>query len=289
MPHWLAWQEDETRVWHSSPHRDRSGQPVIRVWTVNDSHFKIQYSDGTQFLLDRAGERIWATWPDTLTLEDTTIYLEGPILGFVLRLRGVVCLHSSSIVIDDHAVALVGVAGAGKSTLAATYASLGFAVLSEDVVALTDRCNSFLVQPGYPRVRLWPESFANAYGSSDSLPLLTPTWDKRFLDLTQNGYRFQSEPVVLGAIYILGERTTSTAAPFIEAIGARQSMMELVKNTYTNYLLDMPLRAAEFELLSRIVSRVPLRHAIPHTDPTQLRKLCDAIRNDFHSLVAVHS
>ena len=53
------------------------------------------YADGTHFVVNQEGTTIWAGWPTTSTLEATFIYLLGPILGFVLRLRGVVSLHAS--------------------------------------------------------------------------------------------------------------------------------------------------------------------------------------------------
>lgn len=108
MPDWLESRQTPTNVWHVSPRHDESGQPILRVWTLHDSFFKLEYSDATQFLINRSGTAICATWPNTLTLEDTAIYPEGPVLGFVLRLRGVVCLHSSAVAIGGRAIALVG-------------------------------------------------------------------------------------------------------------------------------------------------------------------------------------
>src|SRR5690348_16585408 len=102
-------------------------------------------------------------------------------MGFVLRLRGALCLHASSVAVGDSAVALVGLPGAGKSTTAAAFACAGFSVLSDDVVALADEGPQFYVHPGYPRVNLWPDSVQELFGSEDALPRITPTWDKRYL------------------------------------------------------------------------------------------------------------
>ena len=130
-------------------------------------------------------------WPDSSTLEDAATYLLGPVLGFVLRLRGITCLHASAVAVGDRAIALMGPANAGKSTTAAGFSRMGFPVLADDIVALSEPDEILRVQPAYPQLRLWPESAAFLYGSADALPRLTPTWDKRALDLTQNGCRFQ--------------------------------------------------------------------------------------------------
>jgi energy-coupling factor transporter ATP-binding protein EcfA2 len=207
------------------------------------------------------------------------------VLGFVLRLRGSTGLHASAVAVDGQALVLVGEAGAGKSTTAAAFAQLGFPVISDDIVALSDNGRSLIVQPGYPRVRLWPESVNALYGVADALPRLTPSWNKRYLDLTQTGYHFQQRPLPLAAVYILGERIPRPGAPFVTAMRSHPGLIALVANTYANRLLDTTMRSQEFELLSRLVNRVPLRRINPHADPARLAKLCDVIVDDFRSLI----
>lgn len=276
--------EEQQQIWYVSARPHHSEKPVLTVWKIRDADcFRLLYSDDTEFVVSSDGAKVWAIWPDTLSLEDTIIYLEGPVMGFLLRLRGVTCLHASSIVINQQAVALVGPAGAGKSTTAAQFARLGFPVLSEDVVALAEAGDHFLVQPAYPRVRLWPSSVNTLCGSPDALPLLTPTWDKRYLDLTESRYRFQEKPLPLAAIYILDQRTYDSRAPYVEEVAAHTGLMTLVANSYTNYMLGREIRAQEFELLGRLVARVPVRRATPHADPAFLTALCDTIITDFQT------
>jgi hypothetical protein len=45
--------------------------------------------------------------------------------------------------------------------------------------------------------------------------------------------------------------------------------------------MDKQMRAREFELLTRVVAKVPLRRVTPHADPARLNKLCIAILNDI--------
>lgn len=278
--------ETAQQAWYTSPYQDISGTPLLKVWKLDDgAYFRFVYSDDTVFVIDQAGTHIRATWPQSLTLEDTATYLLGPGLGFVLRQQSVVCLHASAIAIDNQAIALLGPAGAGKSTTAAAFAELGYSVLSDDIVALADCNNGFLVQPGYPRLRLWPESVHVLRGSSDALPRLTPTWDKRYLDLTQTGYQFQSLPLPLAAIYVLGERRNQPITPFVEATSAQVGLFTLIANTYMNYVLDKSKRAHEFELLSRVAAQVPIRRVTPHTDATHLTRLCDAILEDVQRIL----
>jgi hypothetical protein len=257
------------------------GKPALRVLErKGGACFEMRYADGTKVFIDRTGSNVWATWPDTATLEDTATYILGPVLGFVLRLRGVLCLHASAVAVGDRAVALVGPPGAGKSSTAACFAAIGYPVLAEDVVALTEQEGGFLVQPGYPRVNLWPESVAALFDFTEALPLITPPWEKRFLDLSTGSSRFQSEPLPLSAVYLLGERQSPPAAPRIESMSAADGLISLAANTYANYLLDTAMRAQEFDALSRLVAAVPVRRVLPVEDLKGLKGLCEAIVGD---------
>lgn len=266
---------------------DADVQPRLRVGVLpGEQHFGFQYADGTRFAVDRRGCKVWADWPENYTLEDACTYLVGPVMGFVLRLRGAVCLHASAVAVGGSAIAVVGLPGAGKSTVAAAFACAGFPVLSDDVVALADKGSRFLVQPGYPRVNLWPDSVRALFRSENALPRITPTWDKRYLTLGQNGYDFASSPLPLEAVYILENRDETLTAPIIEEVPGKEAFMALVANTYANYLLDQDMRRTEFDVLGRLVSSVPVRRVRPPAEPLAIFNLCEAIAADAKQVMA---
>ncbi|MGE3949105.1 MAG: hypothetical protein AB7H86_20710 [Blastocatellales bacterium] len=271
--------------WHKSPFLNEDGQPYLKTWKINDGeYYRLTYLDGTTFIVDRLGTGVWATWQQPFTIEDTATYLLGPVLGFILRLKGITCLHASVISIGGQAVALIGVAGAGKSTTAAAFARMGHPVLTEDVAAIDDYGTRFFIRPGYPLIRLWSSSVEMLYGKPDALPLMTPNWDKRYLDLTQKNFSFQAEPLPLGAIYFLQPRSDDESAPLIEEAKPQEALVDLVSNAYTNYLLESEMRAKEFNLLGRIVEKMLLRKVTPHKDPARLLDLCQLIISDFERL-----
>jgi hypothetical protein len=278
-------QKPDEQNWYVSAYQDKNGTPSLKISRLKDgAYFHLKYCDGTQFVVDHQGTQIWATWSSELTLEDTATYLLGPVLGFVLRLRGITCLHASAIAVGGLAIALVGPAGVGKSTTAAAFARQGYPVLAEDIVALIDTQRYLSVQPGYPQVRLWPDSVKALYNSDNALPRLTPTWDKRYLDLTAPGYRFQQQPLPLAAVYMLGERSYDPIAPCIGKLPPRAALMGLIVNTYVNYLLDKAMRAQDFHLLARLVSHVPVTQVTPSAHPMKLLALCSTILDDFNTL-----
>jgi hypothetical protein len=270
-----------------SPYRDQHGEPISRLWRLDGgSLLRLVYHDRTEFYIDRTGCRVWASWPDPLTLEDTATYLLGPVLGFVLALRGIACLHASVIAVEGKAVALLGPAGAGKSTTAAAFAQKGYPILSDDVAPVLERDGGFQVPPGYPRIRLWPSSVESLYGSRDLLPRITPSWDKRHLDLTATGYRFHGSSLPLSAIYHLAPRLPGPIAT-IETITGKNALISLIENIYVFYLSDAEFQARAFRLLARLLRHVPIRRVIPSDDPGRIPLLCDTLLDDFRGLTAV--
>lgn len=205
-------------------------------------------------------------------------------MGYVLRRRGVTALHASALCIDGRAIVLTGEAGAGKSTTAAALALRGASVLCEDIAAVEENDRGFRVESGYPRVCLWPESVEMLLGHPGALPRISPSWDKCYLPLDGATPRFETQKQPLGAIYILAPRETGNA-PRIEEASSREALLELVQNTYMNWLLDRTQRAEEFELLSRLVSCIPARRIVPHRDPQHIGALCELIIEDAKRLL----
>ena len=300
-PTGIAAASDAEELTYVSSLTDPNGQPAFHIWNSRTSHLlRLVYSDGTQFWFDRSRRNLWFTWPDNLSIESTLSYLLGPVLGLLLRLRGVTCLHASAVALDDQSVLFVGSAGAGKSTTAAAFAKLGHAVLSDDIVALstapplpvlngspdhaaTRELSALCVLPAYPHLSLWPDSVKMIYGSAASLPLLSPDWDKCRLSLGTDGTRFESRSLPVGAVYLLDGRGPDPA-PYVRPSRGQTSLLSLVANTYANNLLDRDLRAQEFAVLDRLVASVPVRVLTPHQDPSRLDQLCALILQDFLSL-----
>jgi hypothetical protein len=250
--------------------------------------FELAYGNESLFFVDEAAERIWGTWLPPFTGEDAATYLLGPVMGFVLRRRSVLALHASAVCIGGQAVALCGESQAGKSTTAAALALRGIPVLCEDITPLIEEHGRFQVEPGYPRVCLWPEAVQNLFGARDALPQLTPTWEKFFLPLDGGNAKFEEQRRVVSAVYLLAPRVAEADAPRIELLSAREAILELVQNTYMNWLLDRRQRAAEFDALGKLVAQVPVRRIVPHVDPGRIGALCELIVADAERLSAPH-
>ncbi len=244
--------------------------------------YNITFDDGTIYLINHQATEIWANWHEEESLESAVTYLKGAILGFILNLKAITCLHASAVVIESNAIVFVGDSKAGKSTLAATFAKNGFAILSDDIVAIATQDDHFLIQPAYPRIRLWSNSVIALYHDVEALPRIAPlhpTWDKRYVDLTKLGL-YQSQPLKLKAIYVIGDRQP-TKTPRVELMGEKEKMINLIVNTYASYEFDRKMQIKDFQVFGEIIKKVTIKRLISHTNTKYLDKLCDVIVEDL--------
>jgi hypothetical protein len=130
---------------------------------------------------------------------------------------------------------------------------------------------------------LWPDSAQILFGSAEELPRFLQDWDKRCLHLGNEGVRYESRPLPLGAIYVLGDRRPDPA-PYVEALGSQTAFLALVADSYANKVLDRNLRAKEFEVLGQLVSSVAVRRIYPRKEAVRIVELCRAILEDYNSL-----
>jgi hypothetical protein len=266
------------------PSEARGETFAVAIDRGEDGHYRVRYADGAEFVIDATASRIFGMSRSDLTLDDLLVYLQGPILGFVQRLRGVLCLHASAAVVDGAALAVVGEGGMGKSTSAAVFARRGLPVLTDDVLALRDEGEGFYAQPGLPRILLWPESVAALWCDAEALPRIVGTWEKRYLTLDDGEYRFASQAVPLGALYVLRERSADVHAPEIAPIEGVNAFVDLVANTYSKDLIDTRLRSRELEVLGRLATHIPVREVRAPDDRAAIQRVCAAMLDDFRAM-----
>ena len=271
-----------TPAWYVSPYHDEHGVSSLTIRLVGSSKL-FCYGEGARFLVNASGSRIDAWWDSPLTDADAADFLLSGVLAFVVRLRGLVPLHASAIVVDGTAVLFAGAAGAGKSSTAAAFAILGLPVLSDDVVTMAVEDGVVLAHPASPRVSVWPDS-AKGLFAEQSLPPHSAVYAKHRLDLMEHGYRFHERPAPVRAIFVLQDRSGSGATPATRALTPGAALMSLVTHTFGNYLLDESMRAREFDLLGRIAESVPVHELAFAAGLGQLIANCQLLLGELQSL-----
>lgn len=150
--------------------------------------------------------------------------LVGPVLAHLLWQRDVFALHASVVGIGGRHVGFVGVSGEGKSTIAAALVAAGHRLVCDDVAALVQRDTHIEVLPGFPRIRLHPDSLRGIGEQPADHPLVHDQIDKRLKPVSS----FATEPVTLDAVFVL-----ATGDDFaIEPLAPGAAIVELLRHTY---------------------------------------------------------
>ncbi|MBI2566492.1 MAG: hypothetical protein HYV63_05615 [Candidatus Schekmanbacteria bacterium] len=219
-------------------------------------------------LYDSAGTaiRMSSVCPDKLTA--ALVVLQGIGLGYCLRLRQVLCMHGAVVERDGAAIALLGLAGAGKSTLAASLIQRGFALVADDLVVLERHGDDVVVPPGYPALRLAGDALAELSLPADHLRVV-PWTNKHYWDVSAAGSdRICARAVPLAAMYVLCPADDAEPAA-VTPVGGPAALAMLCAAQYPP---DMPhlLTPQQVELCAHIVRTLPI-HALRGTPIWQQR------------------
>ncbi|WP_058867286.1 hypothetical protein [Chloracidobacterium thermophilum] len=260
--------------WYQGPVADaRQGPELVAYHEPGSGLFHFRYNVGTTFTYDHPRRRITALWSSPQTFEDTCTYLTGPILGFVLQIQQRVCLHASTVVIGASAVAFVGPNGTGKSTLAAALLRRGAEIIAEDVAAVEQQTDGFVVHLGPRAIRLWDPSVTALYGRPDALPCISRHWEKRYLPLDPHE---QHRPARLTAVYLL-EVVPAEAPVSSTQLSPMQAVTKLLPNIYPDWLPLPEARVAILDTLTRLATVVPVcRLSLPNSF-CRLDEVCDYV------------
>ncbi|HEX4123614.1 MAG TPA: hypothetical protein VHY37_02745 [Tepidisphaeraceae bacterium] len=194
------------------------------AWVTPTKAF-LRYDGVVAFLIRQGNEIIVDSVPGADAAQQR-LFLLGPALGMLLHQRGKLVLHASAIAVGGAAVAFLADKGLGKSTIAAAFCAAGHGLIVDDILAIDIAAHTKpMAIPGFPQLKLWPESAARFVTDAESLPRLAPDIDKRSR-LAPAG--FPDRNLALRCIYIL----TDGDREGIEPLGPQQTFAELIRHSY---------------------------------------------------------
>lgn len=231
------------------------------------------------FQVSRSGSWIscqpWAGVP----WSDIRPFLLGRVLPLALNLRGTLTLHSGAVLFPHGAIALVAESGTGKSTLAATLACSGYALIADDVLAVREKYGRFQLELGSSHVRLTEESLDVLKSGFPSPANVEPDYDKRRVYLRRNG--LGTDPMPLRAIYLLNRRPLEEGEDVrISTLPPREALLALINNINNAVLLERPLLRQQFAILAKLVGQVPVKVLEYPSGFGSLPEVREALLND---------
>ena len=242
--------------------RGPSGAPALLARALDRGVlFQVRHWDGTECFIDRTGERLWLSWPAD-GVDDPYEFLLGHVMGFVLRLRGSLCLHAAAVAGRGGGVlAIAGRPGVGKSTLVAALASRGYPVLTDDVAAvMRDADGSFVLHPGPARLRPRRAGLTALAASSPAVHwVASPLPDCVDIDLSQPGLTHAREAGRLQRVCFLESRPNCVAAE-LGPISHVDAVIALSSDTWARRLQSRQMQQQEFQEMGRLLTAVlPIR------------------------------
>jgi hypothetical protein len=188
--------------------------------------------------------------------------LVDQVIPMVMSHFGRIVLHGSALSLPDGAVAFVGPAGAGKSTLAASFALAGTAVLSDDAVFVERSRGRWLAVPAYPGVRL-----------------VTGAGGKRRLT-PAHGIRFEERRRTLRRVYLLENSTRAGVRPRVERLAPRDAIMTLVEYAFVLDTSDRHRMAAHFSRVAEAAEGLDVRKLVYPRKMSALVDVREIVRAD---------
>jgi hypothetical protein len=204
------------------------------------------------------------------------IQLLGMVMAVWLEAHARVVLHASVVGVGDGAALFLAGPKAGKTSLAAAFTAGGDPMVSEDLAPITVD-DVPLVHPGYPLMRMWPETVRHFTGRSEGFEEYHPAFAKVWVPVDALG-RFADEPLALGCVY-LPERHDRGPVE-IEVLDSMSALRALMTGSFLADMIEPAVDAGErLERLGRLIDTVPLKRL---RYPAGLAHL-DAVRAAVHA------
>ena len=167
-------------------------------------------------------------------------------------------LHASAVAIDGRAVGFLGETGQGKSTLAGSFCRAGYPLVTDDFLVIQKPELRPWVLPTYAGLRLWDDTAPAVAAAAADAPTVAHFTDKKRISLREYELPFCANPVPLGRFYLLGNDLAAGSAIGIEAIAAREAMLELTRYSFHLDLSAGAVRRAEFAGLGQLAGSTPV-------------------------------
>ncbi len=160
--------------------------------------------------------------------------LLGPVMALLLQMRGAFLLHGSALAdpaTDAPAFAFLGDKGAGKSTTATAFLRAGYALLTDDIIAIEGleaegATTTARIAPAFPQVKLTePASAALAGAALGRRPDVALVREKRRFLL---GAGFAEAPRAPGHFFLL-KRGGALA---VQELGPKERMKAFLRFSY---------------------------------------------------------
>ncbi|MCB1843993.1 MAG: hypothetical protein KDI09_13600, partial [Halioglobus sp.] len=158
-------------------------------------------------------------------------YFQTLGVGLWLEQRGIPCIHANALAAGDKAIGLIAPSRTGKTTLTAALLGHGLQAMTDDMLALHPNAAQWEVHPGWPRLRMWPDSAESFTGQgAQTLAKVHERFEKRLVKLEEGG-AFCAQERPLRQLYLLERRASEAGEVVITDLAPGEAIIHLLQNS----------------------------------------------------------
>lgn len=247
---------------------DSANQEIdVNIQLENNRHFSADtYDQNWHFDITREKALLFIKDVATFVLHagrDVLIYPEndesepniqsiilGSIFAMLLYQRNQLALHASSINVNGSAVAFMGTTGAGKSTIGCALIAKGHTLISDDVSPISFTAGCPYVSPGYPMMKIMPET-ASELGFPPKALMPIHTKEHKYFLSCESFFEMKTFP--LKCLFIL----STGNAPVINKMTLSEVFPEILRHTIPT-MWGIPSDTIHFKQLSQLLEKTPV-------------------------------
>ncbi len=260
------------------------------MWAARlENGFLLRYIGLADIVVNCDGTEIELSRAEPSSSRDTIGHLLlDQALPMVLSLRGVPTLHASTVVTSKGVCAFLGPAGAGKSTLAASFSRSGYPTLGDDCMAISE-ADGFNVIPAYPGLRLWTDSAESLTADWSNAPVVAHYTRKlRIMNISETQWS-PSKLEPLAVIYSLARYpdrngTNEPSVPAIEPLPVNEAFLQLLSASFMLDVTDRSALTRNLRFIERLLNGVPVRRLRIPDGFSLLPKVHEAVLNDVGAI-----
>jgi len=270
--------------YHSEVNLYKKQPPKNEVGFDNSSYYlNVNCQGNGLFEISKNG--ITIDWKDHGTGAEH--YFQTLAIALNLELNNVLCIHANALAYQDKAIAVVAPSRTGKTTLTAALSQTGFALMTDDMIALHEVEQGYQIYPSWPVARMWPDALNDIQANvNEPYKKVHEKFEKRIINIEKTkGFEFCNQPKKLQVIYLLNRlpNTQNSNVPLCEIvpIATAQALIVLLQNS----ILGSCYRALNLEksrvaALSKLLSKVTFKQINYLSGKEHLAAVSEMIKND---------
>lgn len=127
------------------------------------------------------GEKVCIVPYEGADVNSIQLFLAGSVFGSILHQRGLLPFHGSSFEYNEKGIIICGTAGAGKSSVTASFCQNGSCFINDDITPIQVDETGITIVPIKSRIKLWDDALLKLKIKNENFEKIRPKINKFYL------------------------------------------------------------------------------------------------------------